>query len=166
MPETVSLRTSAYRPYLPSSPGVSPLSGVVAKAIHSAADAFTDSVALYGDFHDVMAELSEISRDCSNTDWDGFGALRIPNEAAVKVEQFLYALPNSIPAPEISPEPDGSLALMWHGGRHLAFTISFQEDQRVTYAGIDGTSKWHGVEVFNGRTVSPFLLNGIQRVIG
>ncbi len=112
-----------------------------------------------------MAELAEIAGECAKPNWDGFGALPVPNEAAVKAEQFLYALPTSIPAPEIAPEPDGSVALIWYGDRRQVFSVSFQIDQRVTSAGLYGTSKWHGVEVFDGREVPEFLIAGIERIV-
>ncbi|MFV1994679.1 MAG: hypothetical protein ACC661_04520 [Verrucomicrobiales bacterium] len=153
-----------FRPLQPSSHGVSSQSKLVTRAIATAATRQESSVALFGQCHGALGELAEICEDCAKPDWDGYGAHPVANEAAVNAESFLYALPRSCPAPEISPEPDGSVALIWYGGRRQVFSVSFEADTRVTYAGLDGTSKWRGVEIFDGNEVPEFLLAGINRV--
>jgi len=164
MPATLSLRSSAYRPISASAVGVSDESHRVESVIHRAAKSLDRSVALNGAFHEVIADLSEVAEECRESDWDGYGAMPLQNEAAVKAEQFLYALPTWVKTPEVVPEADGSVALIWDAGRRRIFSVSLQPDPRVTYALLDGTSKAHGVEYFDGRSVPESLLESIRRV--
>lgn len=164
MPESISLRSDAYRPLSVSTPGVSDESRQIGNLIFRVVDTLNRSVALNGAYHEVIADLSEVAEECREPDWDGYGAMPLPNEAAVKAEQFLYALPTWVKSPEVVPEADGSVALIWDAGRRRIFSVSLQSDPRVTYALLDGTSKAHGVEYFDGRSVPENLLESIRRV--
>lgn len=164
MPATVSLRSSVYRPISSGARGVSDESIRMGNAIDRVADSINRSVALNGGYHEVLAELAEVADECREPGWDGYAALPLPNEAAVKAEQFLYTLPACVRSPEIVPEPDGSVALIWDEGRRRIFSVSLQSDPRVTYALLDGTSKAHGVEYFDGLSIPETLLDHIRRV--
>ena len=79
---------------------------------------------------------------------------------------FIRALPAYVPMPEFSVDPDGEVSMEWIADRDRIFSISFGRSSRVTYAGLDGTDRWRGTEYFDGETVHPFLLRGIERIMG
>ncbi len=164
MPATVSLKSSVFRPSSSVARGVSEESIRVGNAIERVADSFNRSVALSGTYHEVLADLAEVAEECRDPGWDGHGALPLPNEAAVKAEQFLYALPAWVVGPDVLPEPDGSVALIWDAGARRTFSVSLQSDPRVTYALLDGSSTAYGVEYFDGRSVPGVLIDHIRRV--
>lgn len=60
-------------------------------------------------------------------DWDGYGALRIFKECINNTKGFLYSLPLKYGAPEIVPNPNGTLSLEWensNGQAHLEIGIT------------------------------------------
>jgi len=53
-------------------------------------------------------------------DWDGHGANPINAESLMRVRQFVMEMPDDVEKPELVPEPDGDVALVWtKDGRHI-----------------------------------------------
>ena len=63
--------------------------------------------------HSTLNDLEITVSECSNRNWDGYGAEPISNEAAADAIVFLRLLPSALPRPEIVPEPDGDIGLEW-----------------------------------------------------
>jgi hypothetical protein len=60
----------------------------------------------------LLLELDDIKKECSESDWDGYGALPISKKAINYVGQFILLLPN-LTLPELSPMPNGRMGLEW-----------------------------------------------------
>ena len=70
-------------------------------------------------------ELVDILRDCSDSDWDGYGASPIDRASVTSVYKFLSLLPSDVTYPELSPEPTGNLTMVWRKrGYHLIIGIN------------------------------------------
>ena len=76
-----------------------------------------------GDFEKYMQyQLIEIARDCGEKNWDGMGADPISAQIVREARAVLQHLPAGIPAPDITPCPDGSIDLTWkHGENEFVF---------------------------------------------
>jgi len=99
----------------------------------------------------VLVTLSEIYQECSEDNWDGYGALPITQETYDEAVRFLNALPSWLPIPEIIPEPDGDIGFEWNFGKNRLLAVNVDGTNRITYAGLLGTgNKAHGTEVFDG----------------
>jgi len=72
-------------------------------------------------------------------------------------------LPSSIPNPEVGIDPDGKISFNWYNGPGNIFSISISGERELTYAGIFGLSKVHGVEYFE-RNIPEAILNNLQRL--
>lgn len=90
--------------------------------------------------------VEEVYKECSEEDWDGYGAKPIKEEAYLQALELVDALPSSLPLPEVIPERSGDLALEWSKGRRAVLVISVSGETVIHYAGIFGTSKIHGSE--------------------
>jgi hypothetical protein len=110
-------------------------------------------------------DFSELLASHCKEDWDGYGGLPANPLAVEAAADFIRALPQDMMQPEVAVDPDGQISLEWFGAKDRIFSISFSDRGRVAYAGIDGTDRWRGAEMFDGNTIHPFLLMGIQRVI-
>lgn len=95
----------------------------------------------------MVDELDDIFEECSQANWDGYGAKRVYRSLRKTVERFLDALPSSIPDPELSPDPDGEISLDWCYDKDKAFSISIGR-RELTYAVLDGERRSRGVEIF------------------
>jgi len=53
-------------------------------------------------------------------DWDGYGANAVNAESFLRAKQFVMNLPDDVEKPELVPEPDGDVVMVWtKDGRHL-----------------------------------------------
>lgn len=116
------------------------------------------SETLSGDRQQAIRALKELTRECSEDNWDGAGAVRIQGRTEDFAEKFIRALPFGTPMPEIAASPDGSISLDWmpERGRMLALLIG--PHSRLPFAWIDRDNRGHGVADFDGVNIpSNFL---------
>jgi hypothetical protein len=93
-------------------------------------------------------KLNEIYKECSVANWDGYQAVPVKKSLRKTVERFLDALPSTIPDPEISVDPDGEISLDWCSAPDKMFSISLGSKGRLSYAGLNGEKRSHGIEFF------------------
>ena len=113
----------------------------------------------------LAPELLQIAHECDQAGWDGYGAKPISKVTCERVAQFVDLLPTWMETPEVSPEPDGEIAIEWYRPNGAVFSISIGEFGPVNYAGLFGRDQEvHGVEQFLGevpsrlvRLISEFL---------
>jgi hypothetical protein len=107
--------------------------------------------------------LDETVQEASVLNWDGYGARPVSDLAYYKARQFLMSLPASIPVPEIGVDPDGDISFNWYFGTDNAFSVSISDKGKLSYAGIFGKGKVHGVEYYKGEIPRTILFN-LQRL--
>ncbi len=113
---------------------------------------------------DVSAEIAACYADHALSNWDGEGACGIELGAMFEALRFVEDLPESLPVPEVLPEPDGGLALEWYGAPNLVFIASFKGKGTVVYAGMFGQGNLlRGTEVLRG-AVPEAVVDHIRRV--
>jgi hypothetical protein len=87
--------------------------------------------------------------------WDGEGAMAISPLTFIYALRFLEALPSNLPAPDISADTDGEILFEWNLDRRLGLSVSVGQDGKLSYAGLFGTNKAHGVEDFGDYIPGP-----------
>ena len=102
-------------------------------------------------------------KECGEDNWDGYGAKRIDRKSFKESLRFLDILPGTIPVPEVAIEPDGMVAFEWYRQPRQVFSVSFETNGELVYAGLFGNSKTHDTEYF-GEEVPQIILNNIRRV--
>jgi len=88
----------------------------------------------------VLARLHEISKLGSN--WDAYAAEPVDGTCLANARNLLTALPESIPSPEVFPNPNGTLTLDWESGDQVLslelgaqrFSSFWQSHHRTTTA--------------------------------
>jgi hypothetical protein len=113
----------------------------------------------------AISEIFKVADECEENDWDGDQAMPIKDSFVGKTVAFIRALPDGVPMPEPSPEPDGCISLDWIETRHRLFSLSIGSSGRIAYAWIDGADGGHGVARFDGSTIPPRILQGIQSIV-
>lgn len=135
-------------------------------AVYEANDIAEQSQALFGEKAEAIQAIWRLQTECAVDDWDGYESMRIPLESAQRAAGIIRALPRRTPMPEFSAEPDGSVALDWISSRSKLFSISIGRSDRLSFAWLDGADRGHGVAVFDGTTIPPKILEGIQEFAG
>jgi len=95
---------------------------------------------------ETVRRMNEIVVECTRDDWDGDGAAALSPASYQSAERFLKALPAGLRKPEVSIDPDGEMVFEWSAGAQRAFSISFGAGGKLTYAGLFGPNRTHGVE--------------------
>lgn len=121
---------------------------------------------LFGKKAVVISELWELADECGEDEWDGEGACALDFTAVQNAENFVRVFPDNLPAPDVSPEPDGSISLDWIVSRHRLFSLSIGAGNRLAFAWLDGSDTGHGVARFDGTTVPVRILDGIRALFG
>jgi hypothetical protein len=108
--------------------------------------------------------LIETYKDCSESNWDGEGALPVRIEAFFEALRFIENLPTTISMPtDISADSSGYITMEWRKRRGLFFDIIFTGNNEVIYAGILGTSEPRGKLHF-GTSIPRELIDKIQDI--
>lgn len=113
----------------------------------------------------TILQVWALVNECAETGWDGEEAEAISAIAAKMATDFIHALPDDFPLPEVAPEPDGSISLDWIQSRGRLFSLSVGSSSRLAYAWLDGAESGHAVASFDGGDVPLRVLEGIRRIL-
>jgi hypothetical protein len=149
---------------LPDS-GVSPEAFSLQNSFREYASHLETSESLFGDKAQLISQLNELCAECSEDDWDGYGAEAVSETVSLCAEAFIRALPDGMAMPEISAEPDGQIAFDWLPSKTKTFTLSVSSSDRLAYAWIDGSNRGHAVDLFEGDKLPPRVLGELQRIL-
>lgn len=138
----------------------------VAASVTKIMRASESSQALFGAKATALAELRKTATECSKDNWDADGALAIDEMTIWNAEDFIRALPDNFPLPEVAPEPDGAISLDWIESQYRMFSLSIGTGSRLAYAWLDGTDTGHGVAHFDGVGIPQRILTEIGQTIG
>ncbi len=92
--------------------------------------------------------LDEAFRDCSQPDWDGYGAAPANALSMGWARKVLTAFPDRLGVPDIAFEPDGDAGIEWWRGPDRVLTVSVGQNGELRYAARLNASRAIGTEVF------------------
>ncbi|HEY7061566.1 MAG TPA: hypothetical protein VII06_08810 [Chloroflexota bacterium] len=95
----------------------------------------------------------------------GDDAEPISHRAAELAADFIRALPDDVPPPELAWEPDGAISLDWIQARDRVVSVSIGESDRLPYAWLDDADRGHAVAAFDRQAVLPRILEGIRGIV-
>lgn len=114
---------------------------------------------------ELYTELNDLLSECSNVNWDGYGAMPITTAALLDAVMFISSMPKWLPHPEIVPENTGDIGFQWDFGKRKKFAVSLRGNNSISYAGLLGAgSKISGKEGYNG-VLPKTILDNIKRII-
>ncbi len=122
------------------------------------------SRALFGSKEDALNRLYELAAGCAEANWDGYSAEAVSQNAVECSAHFIRRLPEDLPLPEISVEPDGEIALDWSPTPTQTFSVSIGTANRMAYAWVNGTEHGHAVAYSNNGEIPSRILQEIQRI--
>lgn len=92
--------------------------------------------------------MRETFQDCSQPDWDGYGADPADPRAAAWGADVLDVFPDGLGVPEIAFEPDGAAGFEWWRGPDKTLAVSVGPDGEVSFAARLGNDQVSGTAVF------------------
>jgi hypothetical protein len=155
---------AALAPLTRQSTAFSSVAGVVRIHASVVANTVERSFALFGAKAEALTCLRALAMECCEADWDGYGALPVNCAAFERAETFLRSLPEDLPLPDFSVEPDGDISLDWLPTRTRSFSLSIGDSDRIAYAWVDGTDRGHAVARTGSGEVPPRILNELSRI--
>lgn len=123
------------------------------------------SQALFGNKATAISQLCALANECSKPGWDGENANPIDQQAVFNAVEFIRVLPDRIPLPEFTPEPDGAISLDWIKSRNRLLSLSVGTNNRLAYAWLDGSDIGHAVARFQEGRVPLRVIEGIAAVM-
>ncbi|MDO9319335.1 MAG: hypothetical protein Q7V56_14185 [Gammaproteobacteria bacterium] len=110
--------------------------------------------------------IQTILSECGSKNWDGYGAEAISREALLNAIHFYHEkLQSDVPYPELTPEPDGEVALEWYGHGGSSCSISFSEKNYVSFASVIKGSRVRGAAEasdINVRVIKELISKTVQ----
>ena len=92
--------------------------------------------------------LLEAFSDCSESDWDGYGAAPANSLSMEWARKVLEALPSCLGVPEVAFEPDGDAGIEWWRGPDRVLSVSVGRNGELRYAARLNAARVIGTEVF------------------
>jgi hypothetical protein len=97
----------------------------------------------------AITELDEVLDLAAAKGWDGYDGRPVSFWSWVHAKLFIEALPTTVPAPEVSADPDGDVSLDWVFGPRKALTISINASGRCSFAWMRGARTYRGTDWVN-----------------
>lgn len=135
---------------------------ILHRAVKAVIRSAEDSQVLFGSKAAALSQLNSLASETDESNWDGYGSLAMNALAKQNTENFVRALPDSIPMPEFGLEPDGAISLDWISSKHMMFSLSIGPNDRIAFAWLDGTDSGHAVARFDQRAIPAKILDGIR----
>ena len=92
--------------------------------------------------------LAEAFHECSQPDWDGYGAVPANELSTAWARKVLSAFPDCLGVPDIAFEPDGDAGLEWWRGPDRVLSVSVGRNGELRYAARLNAARAIGTEVF------------------
>jgi hypothetical protein len=171
MPEPISIALSLSLGYAVlygygrSNTAISSEAETAKKAVAELLESKERSQSLFGKKALAISTLREMASKFSEDDWDGYGAEAIDPLSVWNAEEFIRTLPDNLPMPEFSTEPDGSVSLDWIRSRNQMFSVSVGTSNRLAYAWLDGTERGHSVVNFDGNNIPQRILTDLNSLL-
>ncbi len=106
----------------------------------------------------LVPEITSLVRSAKDVEM-----VSVSPDTATYALKFALLLPNSLPIPEISPDPDGDISFDWISKTGKVFSASIDRTGRIAYAGRFGErSKIHGIEQLSD-SLPQEVLRGIEK---
>ena len=113
----------------------------------------------------LLKTLDETCQGCELPNWDGEGADAIAPETHEVARRLLELLPDDVPLPSISAEPDGQLNFEWYQAPRRLLSTSISSNGTLYWAALIGSEDPRGSCQFTDQ-FPPTLLYWIGQVYG
>lgn len=113
----------------------------------------------------LFDKIIEARAVAAQDNWDNDGASAVDQQTVDAAIRVLHALPESLPAPEITPETTGEIAFEWYRDRDNVAVVTIHRDQIRWAAVIRNRPSVSGRAPFS-RTIPSVAIETVTSVVG
>jgi hypothetical protein len=113
----------------------------------------------------TMLNMVDLYQECTQPNWDGYGAPALSPEVFQVAVQFVASIPFDIPVPEIGASSAGDISFEWAQSPRRIASMAISENGEIHYAALNGHKRSFGSLPFDGSFDSQ-LHDLIQNVLG
>jgi hypothetical protein len=113
----------------------------------------------------TIADLCDLSVECSQPNWDGYGAPPLNPEVFRAAQAFVASIPLDIPTPAISASADGDVTFEWAQTARRLVSVAISENGQISFASLNGHKRSFGSMPFDG-TFDGQLRSLIEAALG
>lgn len=126
--------------------------------VQDVVDELLQAVTLGRGFRSVLAELSDAVREADEE-------MAGPDPRTIALAwRFLEEFPTYLAVPEAGVDADRDIFFEWRTGPRRRFNVAIQPNGTITYAGIVGAARFHGVEPFDDE-IPAAVIAGFRRTL-
>ncbi len=151
------------RPTNIESNGISGDADFVFSVVDSARAHLSNNIASRFYYNKAVESFGKIIEECSEGNWDGYGADPVNPNSLLIACQLFQTLPTWFSPPEISCDPDGEVSFGWYFGPNKTFSISIGSNGELHFSGLFDLAEAYGTEHFYGE-LPRTILDNICRV--
>ncbi|HOF33645.1 MAG TPA: hypothetical protein PKU84_13485 [Spirochaetota bacterium] len=96
----------------------------------------------------ILTRVVELTSIASVRGWDGYDGLPVTYGTHYYARRFMFRLPEHLPLPELSADPDGAISMEWYRMPDWIFSISIDDTGKLDYSGIFADKKVSGSSFF------------------
>jgi hypothetical protein len=132
--------------------GFSSENNVIHNSIQNTVSDFMRANSISAPLRDIRIELESLREECSEPDWDGYGAKIISCETIEIAEEFAECFVFlELPTPEIRAEPTGAIGFESEKSTTHSLILSIDSKGEIAYVGFYGANRAKGIERFTDR---------------
>lgn len=126
-------------------------------------DFYSESETIRPRDKELRKDLEEIYWDCSEPNWDGYGASPASFLSYADAKRFIEVMPYFLPDPEISIHPDGMVAFEWDFDEKRNLMIALGGNSDVFFSAMLGASSVRGYTYF-GDSFPKLIMNIFEEI--
>ncbi len=134
--------------YFISTQGFSTEATSIAEGKQSILNRFFETVSMGERSRNISQRTAEIASIARVRGWDGYDGLPVTIGTHYYARRFMFRLPEHLPLPELSADPDGAISMEWYRTPDWIFSISIDDTGKIDYSGIFADKKVIGSSFF------------------
>ena len=134
--------------YFNSTRGFSTEAESIAEGKQSILNRLLETFSMGERFRNISQRTAEIASIACVRGWDGYDRLPVTFGTYMHAAFFMHTLPEHLPLPELSADPDGAISMEWYRMPDWIFSISIDDTGKLDYSGIFADKKVSGSSFF------------------
>ncbi len=114
--------------------------------------------------HQHTVDLRSVLADCSEPNWNGYGAVAVNNSTLDTATAFLKALPTWVAMPDFAADPDGEVALEWRATNEGLLAVSIAADGTISFIFRYAGDRARDTLKFDGQAVPKEIIVMLERL--
>lgn len=113
-------------------------------AVNNVLHGILESITFGDPRNKTFQELQSLKSECSQSNWDGYGAEPLSTEVFIQAQRFVESFPLDFVAPEISAASNGDISFDWAQTPFRIVSVGISANGYLHFAGLHGQKRCRG----------------------